>query len=94
MQIDKLSLFCIGSFAVLGTIFSLAVPLLFVTYLDEGIISDAAIGLLSSLNLFGLVMGSLLSLYWFGKVQLLRLAIPATFIIAVLCWYCSLLIDG
>jgi len=91
MKINKLTLFGIGSFAVLGTIFSLSAPLLFVSYLEEGIISESAVGWLSSLNLFGMVMGCLLSLYYLQNIPLLKLAQPITLSIALFCWLCSFL---
>lgn len=93
MKINKLALFCIASFAALGTIFSLTASLLFVPYLDHGFISESAVGWMSSMNLFGMVMGCLLSLYWLQHVPLMKLAQWLTFSIALLTWLCSFLMS-
>lgn len=91
MTIPKLPLFSASSFAVLGTILSLTAPLLFAAYLEAGLISESAVGWLSSTNLFGLVLGCLLSLYWWQAIPLMKLAQPITISIALLCWLNSFL---
>ena len=93
MHLNKITLFGIATFAVLGTIFSLSAPLLFVSYLEVGIINESAIGWLSGMNLFGMVLGCLLSLYYLQNIPVLKLAQWITISIAILCWLCSLLMS-
>ncbi len=94
MKIHRVALFWLATFAFLGIIFSMTVPLLFEPYIEVEMISESEIGWLSSANLFGLMFGSLMSLYWLKHVPLLKLVQLLTLIIAACYGLCTLIIGS
>ena len=72
----------------------MSAPLLFEPYVEAGVVSESAMGWLSSANLFGLMLGSLLSLYWFRTIPLLTLIRTLAFSIALLYGLCTLIISS